>query len=384
MLGFFIYISTLAYVPHYIYVFIILYVIIVKWKKITIFFIDFKQNRVIIANKNLLIIFAIILFSSINNLFFLDESKTLYPYYLLLIATFALAKTITKHHLKVIIFLIAFEVFVGIAEFALNTNTFFSGLTENSVQEGGLMYYRRVFGLSSNSSSFAYKMVVALVLIDFLKIKSIKIRFVQLLLLIGVVLSFNRTVLVTVLFYYGISVAVFYLFAVNEFLSNKLKLTSLLKTIFFSIFIIILLVVVAIKIQGLISQFTRDTGKIELAGRDLIWSNYLNFIREHFWFGNGSFKFYTIYGGKPVHAHNAYMQVWATNGIFISLLYYWLIFRNLRKDNWIFMSVFLVYSLTQYGIFWGISLADIILYMFMLRHRSEFIETKTEILHPNE
>ena len=57
----------------------------------------------------------------------------------------------------------------------------------------------------------------------------------------------------------------------------------------------------------------------------------------------------------------------ANNGIIISIFYFLLIIKNINRSNLIPVAALLVYSTAQYGVFWGISLMDIILFYFLTR-----------------
>jgi len=248
------------------------------------------------------------------------------------------------------------------------------------------LYYNRVFGLSLNSSILAYKILVSLILIEYLNYQGAKIRFLQFILLVGIIITFNRTAILALLFFYGIRILSVFLKTFEKFSKHRISLASLFKFIGVLILLIGAFTYLVYNIGTVIEQFTRDKGTIELAGRNLIWSQFFAFIKENFLFGNGSYKLVVPYGDHTAHAHNAYIETLATNGIIIFLLYLFLVIKNIRKDNWLFISVFLIYSLTQYGIFWGISLADIVLYFFMLHKRDDILERENryKIFEDNE
>ena len=52
-----------------------------------------------------------------------------------------------------------------------------------------------------------------------------------------------------------------------------------------------------------------------------------------------------------------------------SLLFFTLIFINITKKNWIYIFILFVYSTFQYGIFWGISLTDILFFFFLFNSK---------------
>ena len=93
--------------------------------------------------------------------------------------------------------------------------------------------------------------------------------------------------------------------------------------------------------------------------------------------GNNSIKLWL----DGYHAHNAYIEVIATNGVFIALLYFTLIYRNIRKSNWVYVIPILIFGLTQYGFFWGISLMDILFYVILFKTISDS-EANPSLIEP--
>jgi O-antigen ligase len=114
--------------------------------------------------------------------------------------------------------------------------------------------------------------------------------------------------------------------------------------------------------ETIINQFTRNTQKVDLSGREKIWAQYIDQILSNPWFGNASHKVWFKY-----HAHNSFLQLIATNGIIISIFYFGFIVTHARRNNLIYLAVMMVYSFFQYGIFWGISIIDIVFYVFLLK-----------------
>src|SRR5690606_15097111 len=113
-----------------------------------------------------------------------------------------------------------------------------------------------------------------------------------------------------------------------------------------------------------IGQLTRNRSGLDISGRDHIWAFYVQFISDNILFGNGGYKIY--FQGK-MHAHNSYLQLLATNGMVIFLLYLTLILKNIGRQNLFVVITLMVYSTAQYGIFWGISIMDIALFYFLFR-----------------
>ena len=118
--------------------------------------------------------------------------------------------------------------------------------------------------------------------------------------------------------------------------------------------------------------FYNSTKGINTSGRTLIWMNYFQYINEHKWFGYGSDKllFKTINQDdkklKLIHAHNSFLQILASNGILITLLFLSITFYIWTKKNFLILIPILVYSCFQYGIFWGFSLLDVFFFGILM------------------
>jgi len=113
-------------------------------------------------------------------------------------------------------------------------------------------------------------------------------------------------------------------------------------------------------------QFTRGTKKIELAGRPDIWARYFKFIESNKYFGNYSQKLEVNLNmnDQKQHSHNSFIQVAANHGLIIASLFLILLFGNITRRNYIYIIALAIYSLAQYGIFWGFSITDIVLFIF--------------------
>jgi len=316
----------------------------------------------------------------LNNILSYTNDKDFSPYYFLLISTYYIAVNLNKRDLKILILLISAESIIGILEFGLGISSVIPGYEIESISSREhLLYYKRVFGLSSNSSIFAYKVLIAIILIHYLKLIEVKYKIIIVLLYAAVLVSFNRTVIISLIIFYFIIIFNFSKKILYSCLRNRIHKSDLLKSVLliFSIFIIIVLLF--IKFEDVIVQFTRNTGEIEMSGRNLIWPQFISFIKQNLWFGNGSYKYFIDYFGINAHAHNAYIQIVATNGIFIALLYFLLVLLNIKKKNALYIFIFLIFSIMQYGIFWGISLADIIVYSMLFVNREKLLEEDEKI-----
>jgi O-antigen ligase len=115
-----------------------------------------------------------------------------------------------------------------------------------------------------------------------------------------------------------------------------------------------------------------STNGINTSGRTLIWANFLQFIEQNLWFGNGSDKLYfkeidhENKKFKLVHAHNSYLEFLATHGLILSGFFGFILLCLWRRKNSIFIVSILFFSIFQYGIFWGFSLLDLVFTSFLI------------------
>lgn len=360
MIGFLTFIPTVAYIPHMVYMLIVFYLIIKKGKNI-------KFG----SKKNFFTLTLIISLGLLNNFLHpqnFEVLKDYFPFIILILVSYLAALNFTRNDAKVLIYLISFESLVVIAESIMGVSTFFTSLDNYTVfADNSLLYFNRPFGLSTNSSSAALKIMVAILLIYFFNFKDKIIDICKVLLFIGFVLTFNRTVIVALIFFYGL----YFFSGIIKLKISKIKLGFIVFG--FSILFLGLMFYSDEIFTKIINQFTRNSGKIELTGRGAIWKQYINFIEQNFFFGNGSFKYLldNYVKGKIYHAHNSYLQVMATHGFIIFCLYMWLIFSNLNKNNYLYIFTIMLFSFSQYGIFWGVSLLDIVFFVFLFRNREK-------------
>jgi len=364
MLGILIYLPTIAYIPHIIYLVVVLYLAIAKY----------KLNN----DTNLQIILLIIFLTLINRLLFIDNHifvgdkenilNLIIPGSIFLLATYYIAKYLTRKDINVLLFLTTFEAIIVIVEFKLGITTFFTGLDRYKDISGSsemLLYFFRPMGLSENSSIVAGKIFLGLLLLHYNReylSKYIKI-IMFIILIIALVMTFNRTAIVAIGFFYILLLLRFYIIP-----SKKIKL------LFYKFIITLLVISVFIYtyiyfFDDILLQFDRGGNTDVLTGRGAIWHSFYLFIQDHFIFGNGSYKIYLpfFHGDWTfAHAHNSYLEVLAMHGIVITLLYAYLILRNINKYNLVYILPIFVFSLTQYFIGWNISLQDIILFYFLI------------------
>ncbi|MCT1532636.1 O-antigen ligase family protein [Sphingobacterium daejeonense] len=288
-----------------------------------------------------------------------EDSKsilnTYVPYTLLIVSIVFFSRNLNREIIYYLFFLLLFEIGVGIIEFVLGIPYIFvpnAGIGETEYGSTGLLYFNRVFGLSSAVSVFAQKVLISLVLLHYLDF-SIKFRRIILVfLIVGFLVSFNRTAIV--------SGAVFILF----YYFRKINL----KRITIGIIGLIALVSLALaNLEIIIEQFFRGKTEIDYSGRDNIFDFFSNFIKENPLWGNYIQKlWYKPTANELYHAHNTYLETVASTGIVVSFfLFSFIFFTAKRRKTFLYISPFLIYSMSQFGFFWGISLLDIIFFYLL-------------------
>ena len=315
------------------------------------------------ASVNTLLIMAILVLSSINYFFGFHETRwsvNTIHFTLLFIPTLIIAQFLRESDIRILLYCIAFECFISCVEFGLGVNTiFFWSPKFTQFQQNDLLYFSRPFGLSANSSVLAFKAFIGLLLLYTYSFKANTRKTLTIVLLATVIITFARTV----------SIALIVLFAILsvEYFFSKEKRS---RTHWF-VFGLLLFMVSIASIGGIVyyydvivAQFTRNTGTLEMSGREAIWPFFSNFVSEHFWIGNGSVKVWF----DKYHAHNSFLQLLANHGIAIASAYFILIIWNLKRRNAKAIIPILIYSIAQYGIFWGVSLMDIVFFHFLLSY----------------
>lgn len=305
----------------------------------------------------------IIILSVINECIYIITGNTLdisleyiIPYSILILFTVALSDKVDDRIIKWLILAVVIEFFVGVLELSAGVVSFWA-VEDKDIIESELLYDRKVFGLDTNSSGFAYRIVFALLLYNCYKsCRVIKELPFYMLIAAGLLISFNRTAILASLFFIGICI-----------LQSKYKLLLLIPPVL----IVIYIAQNPLLWEILLSQFTRGDTEFAtvnaLSERDIVYPFYINYIKDNFMFGHGSFKYYVeiMKDGRMFHAHNSYLQTLANNGIPISLLYFGLIGTNVSKRNYMYILPLLLMSCFQCLILWGISLPDILFYKLL-------------------
>lgn len=343
-----------------------------KSLQITYFFPLFiKRFRVSILTYNykdinILILVIIIILSQINLLFsgkFNNEIFSFQHYLTFTILTpfaYLLCRAINVNDLKVIIYLILIECLFVFYESFRGVSTIYANVEgfEEFKNVEDLIYFNRPYGLSNNASGVAEKLLIGFLCLSVLG-KRLKYSFLYYITFsVALIINFGRTAITCVLFY-------FFLEALHKYLKSdtlyKLKVVLALLVILIGLYYIL----DASFFSEIIRQYTRGSDKLDLSGRDEIWASFIERIRNNLFFGNGSAKIYIDYYGTPAQAHNSFLMAIGTHGLVIFSLYIVMLVININRYNFKYVLTILLFSMTQYAIYWGISFMDIF-YLFFL------------------
>lgn len=322
----------------------------------------FSPHNKILLTKDLQIVLVIIVLSILNEClhFILEpdaEISTLeiVPYSLLIFITIWAAKVVHPKVLKWLLWFTVLEVGIACAQRVLGINSFFAA-THSEMAEDGLFYNLKVNGLHVNSSGFAYMSFLSIMIYErFPQCRIMKKIPFWIICVSGIFLAFNRTMMIALMVYVLIAV-----------LKSKKK----------GILIPILVagVVILLSLPGvmelIIFQVSRGGDSIAtgnaLSGREEVYPIYIDFIKNHLFFGNGSFKLLFQDGEFTLHAHNTYLQTFANNGLIIFLLYLFLLITCTNKRNAQFLIPIYICGFFQLFILWGTSYNDFVFYALAL------------------
>jgi len=322
---------------------------------------------------NWLIIGTIIFLSVLNQILnaneLLQDFKigSIIPYAIFMFISYYFALKVNKAILYFILLFILFEVFIGVFEYVMEVKSFFPSVLAKIQGEApfgmrGLIYYKRVAGLSSNSSVFGYKILVGVFILHFLKITGKK-KFIFLsILLIGIFITFTRSVMLSL----AVFIVLINISTIKDAIIKLFLNRSTLTYIIYGLVFIGLIYITLYNWDLIYNQLNRGMRTADLSSRDLVFKTFFQFLKDNVFFGNGSYKLWMNIDGDRYHAHNSIMQTLVTNGIIIGFFYIVLIFRNINRQNLPYILTFLVASLFQYIILWGVSFMDLMFFTFLL------------------
>ena len=335
LLGLIIYAPTIAFVRIEVFLLLFPFVVLAIHR-------NYKAGSNIVQsfggwNRNLIISLLIAMIALITRLIYWERSEGIGALfseaYLIPLIYFASYLLFDKKVFNVILALIALEVTIAIVQYALGVTSFWTELRAfYEFPSYDLLYYTRVCGLSSNSSNFAIKILLGLFLVHQVDLNKWLKALIEFLLLIGIVLTFSRTILPITIIYLIIRVIIEWR-RKSDFKHLHLAITALFCLTWM------------INPSWTMKQYTRSNAKIvfnrldkdnqkeyngiEMSGRREIWTAFGEFIKENPIIAN---KAQQKFIGK-YHAHNAWIELYASYGLIISILYLLLITLNLNKSN---------------------------------------------------
>ncbi len=323
------------------------------------------------------------------------------------------ARLITPRLVNTIIVLLAIEVVVGLIEYTSGNRTLFLGGFDTTIKHYDSLYFSRVFGFGNNSSIFALRCFTGLFILPLVSFSRIWKKVLYWVLIIGILVSFNRSVIVGCMVFFIVDILfktiqfrkgikqdfVFYL--ISFLLLFSFTLTPFFKTSFtkgdaaesldksafkslqhvdWSVYhldcsqensiVMKTSSEISDKGQWAKNALAKDMG-VNTSGRLLIWLNYLDFISNHSLWGLGSDKVmlrrinYRAQKVETIHAHNSFLMLFSMHGLVLGGCFLGMLLLWWRGKNLSIILAILAYSMTQYGVFWGVSWLDI-LFIFAL------------------
>jgi O-antigen ligase len=312
-----------------------------------------------------------------------------FPFLALLPLAFFTATYFTEFDRRLFCLLVIAEIFIGVAEFSLGIRSLVGAedLVQTDFETTDFMYFKRVYGLSSNSSIFALKVLFFAAftlpikpmkqLFDFESDRLLTFYTMSCLFLIftGAFLTFNRTTLAAL-------AAHITLFTLTQ---PRSRATVLPITLFLAVIMVAALEgqrpgTLATAWSYAIEQLSvggRSPVELSLqSGRGYLFKQFWDFSIDNAFFGNASAKAWMWYRGRLFHAHNSFLTVLASNGLLIGIPFLLLFLRIFCRHFWV-MLPFIVFSTTQYGLFWGFSTADTLFYtIFVTLTVGDFSRTR--------
>jgi hypothetical protein len=282
------------------------------------------------------------------------------------VALVALSATLAPHiaprSWRVFVVLTCVEVLVGAFEYFTGTVALTAGQAMRAGQEfsmeSELLYDLRVFGLSANSSLLAEKVFMSIVLVATVP-TLFRHRWIPLALLAsGLFFSFNRTAILCTI-----------LFVLLHALSDRLRLRH-------ALLLMLLFGAAALAVtqfwDQIVLQATRGSvGELSYSelSRLYYWEQSLATVQADPLLGNGSltFRIEDLVTGHMQHAHNSFAMLFATHGLVIPLALWAFIALRIDRYNWRAIAVFMAFSMTQYFVFWNLSVPDLLMFWLLGR-----------------
>lgn len=312
----------------------------------------------------LLLLFSALL--SVTVFFFMDtlvdnfEKSTLgaFPYVVLILFSLCVGMAFRRKDLVVVLLFVFFEIFVGVAEYIAGVHSFFSVEYKGQTQIGDteLLYYNRVFGLSLNSSVYAFKVLVGFVILMAIRSELSRRVFLvcAIIIAVGFFTSFNRTAIIAA----AVSLVFYYLTNWRVVLSG----------------VVVGCAAAFFYLSTIIENLTRGKGELDLSGRDYIFHEFFTILSQRPLFGNAGQKVWLEINDGLYHAHSSYLEFLVSNGTLISLLFFSGYYLLVLRGQMLAALPLLIYSVFQYGLLWGLVFHDVVFFglmFYLLRSKYE-------------
>lgn len=355
MIGILLYLTTIGGVPHFFCVFVAFFAFCKKYY----LFRSLPEKL-----WNLLIIYLLFILGAVlnNAVHAAITGSAEIPYVLLLPLIFVVAYALDERDIKWLIFLTTVEALIGLYEYMIGVNTVLPWVTSKEIGVSAAVYNNKVKGLSEGSSTYTLKLLAGLVLVNRWRIwyRSYQHHLINALLMIAIIMCFSRTVLVTAVFF---QMLLYFRTVYKHFTARGHIVRKLIYISVGILGIVCIVFVFSYFWDSIMFQLFRGREGVDLSGREDIWQFYINFIRENLFWGNGSFKLLEPVEGN--HAHNSYLQLVSTNGLFLAFLFLFPLLFLLKKRDYIYILPFFIVSTAQYGLFWGFSYLDVVFALFL-------------------
>ena len=282
----------------------------------------------------------------------------LIPYSFFIFLTIQASKVLDERIIRWLTVFFICDVLAAIYQKLMGFNSFFAATASDYT--GDMLYNLKVNGFNVNSVGLAYKMLFGLILYNKYPKQQLVNKYVfYCFVAIGIILSFSRTVILSVLIYLG-----------TQLFFSPMK--KQYKFLILLIGLVVSIVLIAPYWELIVLQMTRGSENLSDAssGRDEVYNYFVNFILQNPIQGYGSFKLNINIDGILFHAHNSYLQIFANNGVIIGALYMAIILRNLNRNNIAYLFPILFAVFFQNIIFWGLNLYDLLFYKLLLDNSS--------------
>ena len=388
LLALLIYLPTCAYIPLSLYLLLIAICVFLNHQFLTDFGLKLLRREGV-TDKNFLYltVFAAVGFilrlADIPNW---ESSRDIYSFVYLFPFTYIVAKTL-KGRINVLKYLVYFTLLesgVAAYEYAIGVTTIFPNIKNyREFESYNLLYWTRMFGLSPNSSGLSIKYIYAMLLIPLVPFSQRWKIVLESIFVIASIFVFGRITLIVLLFY-----LVFReydrIFVRKSF--DWLKLVPLgILVLTFSVnpmwtakqFTRNNIAIIQERLSGEDEvqalgeeqklQLTKKLGldKIDMSGRNEIWNTFLSYSFKNIHGGHMAKKFMI----GAYHAHNSYIQLLCSVGLYLTAFMMFILLRNLTWHNYVFVGTLMFLAMGQYLIFWGISMFDILFYYLLFIYR---------------